>query len=163
MKKLLSAAFVVAALALQPSQSQAFWNTPQKDHGLGWLKGKALNTTPWMHFHGPLFNYGPYTTPGHVPNFVPNPIHGGYYPAYPPAYYGYENPAYAPNTIQPYFPSAPMQNYTAPLNIYTPAAVSAAPSSPVPVATTPTTAPSEEVQPAAASRTPGILGSFRRR
>ncbi len=158
----LAALFATSLLVFQPSHSQAFGKYPQTYHGYGWLQGKAMNTMPWLHFHGPLYNYGPYTTPGHVPMFV-SPWCGNYTPAYPSAYYGYENPPYYPNTIQPYFPAAPMQTLTAPTNLYYSQGQPA--EEPPAVASTPKAVEPTTPQPTAGSyyggRAPVFFGQFR--
>ena len=162
MKKFVAAAFALGMLVLQPAASRADWNKPQTRHGHGWIQGIALNTMPWLHFHGPLYSYGPYTGPGHVPMYVKNPIWGAYVPAYPVSYYGYENPPYYPNTIQPSFPAAPQQTLTGPTNYYYSQGG-------IPATAAPVASPSVSQQPVgeaaaatyASGRTPLFSGQFR--
>jgi hypothetical protein len=167
MKKILAAAaFTLTALCTNPLQSSADWNNPQTRYGMGWLEGRALNSKPWLHFHGPLYNYGPYTAPGHLPMFIENPKIGAYTPAYPPAYYGYEFPGYYPTTIAPYFPARPMPTLTAPTNLHysqaeppmaTPVADGSAPAANQSVVS-PTP---QSAAPSSYSGRPGIFGQFR--
>jgi hypothetical protein len=160
----LAALFATSLLVIKPSHSQAFGKHPQTYHGYGWLQGTALNVWPWLHFHGPLYNYGPYTTPGHVPMFVNNPWCGNYTPAYPSAYYGYESPPYYPNTIQPYFPGRPLQALTAPTNLYY-AQGQPAESPPAVATTPPANEPAATTQPSTdayyGGRSPIFFGQFR--
>lgn len=165
MNKVLAAtSLALFGLVLNPIQTHAEGNTPQTRFGKGWLEGKALNSMPWIHFHGPLYNYGPYTAPGHEPMFVKYPHFGAYVPAYPPAYYGYENPPYYPNTIAPYFPARPAQTLTAPTNLYY---SQGEPPLAAPMASAPTSGTSPVVvEPAPATssysgRTPLFSGQFR--
>lgn len=163
MKKILSAAaFALTLLALSPSQSRAEWNKPQQRHGFGWWPSLALNTTPWIHFHGPLYNYGPYTGPGHVPMAVKNPWSGSYMPAYPQSYYGYQDPIASSGIIPPNFHAAPQQTLTAPTNLYY---SQAAPSTASPVASAPQNAQPAVAQPSvdnySNAKAPGIFGQFR--
>jgi len=89
MQKLLVAAALTAALVtLQPAKSHAFWNSPQNSQGYTWLQGKALNFLSFTHFHGPLYNYGPYYGPGYQWMFVANPWCGAYVTALPTSAYG---------------------------------------------------------------------------
>jgi hypothetical protein len=164
MNKILAASsLALTVFFLNPIQSNADWNTPQTRHGYGWLQGRALNTMPWLHFHGPLYNYGPYTTPGHVPMYVKNPHIGAYTPAYPSAYYGYEAPIYYPNTIAPVFPGRPMGAPAGPN--YVPLAASEPPMA-APIASAPATSEQRvATQPAASNyygnSRPAFFGSFR--
>ena len=156
MKKILAAA--VLALAL-PATSQAQWRDPQARSGMTWLQGKALNTMPWIHFHGPLYNYGPYHTPGHYPMWVKDPLHGKYTPAFPPAYYGYEYPLYLQNTVQPHFAPPPVHGPAAPTNLYY---SQGEPPLANPMASAPATSQPVAVQPSAPTTTssssrPGIF------
>lgn len=90
MKKLLSGSIVaLAALAFSPSQSQAFWNSPQCSGGFGKFGACVYNCCPGIHFHGPLYNYGPtYGGPGYEYMRIGPPHCGAYVPAYPASYYG---------------------------------------------------------------------------
>jgi hypothetical protein len=89
-KRLLCAAAVaVAALVARPGEAKAYWGSPQCWQGFPWLQGKALNCMPWIHYHGPLYSYGPYNVPGYIDMYVKNPHCGAYIPAYPAGYYGY--------------------------------------------------------------------------
>ena len=57
--------------------------------GFGWLKSKAVRHAGFIHFHGPLYNYGPYYGgPGYQTMNVHPGFHNGYHPAYPQAVYG---------------------------------------------------------------------------
>lgn len=57
--------------------------------GFGWLQSKAVRHGGWIHFHGPLYNYGPYYGgPGYQTMNVHPGFHNGYHPAYPQAVYG---------------------------------------------------------------------------
>ena len=80
----------VAALGLSaatPAKSQAFFNL--SSHGFGPLDSYALNTCFGIHYHGPLYNYGPYYGgQGYLYQNV-NTRCGYYTPAYPLASYGY--------------------------------------------------------------------------
>ena len=92
---LLASALAVSLLAFSPGESKAFWNMPQSSAGYGWLGGRAINVCPGIHFHGPLYNYGPcYSGPGYQYQYVQNPICGSYIPADPSVYYGlnYQGP-----------------------------------------------------------------------
>jgi hypothetical protein len=85
--------FTLSFLLLQPVFARAAGYGVPADcaHGFGWLKAKCLNRAPWIHQHGPLYNYGPYCPWGPGYNQLEIPLHqlGYYVPAYPAAYYGY--------------------------------------------------------------------------
>jgi hypothetical protein len=85
--------FTLSFLLLQPVFARAAGYGVPADcaHGFGWLKAKCLNRMPWIHQHGPLFNYGPYCPWGPGYNQLEIPLHqlGYYVPAYPAAHYGY--------------------------------------------------------------------------
>jgi len=106
MKKLLFAAsLALSILATAPCESRAYWNSPQTAAGFGWWQSRALNFFPSMHFHGPLYNYGPYNGGyGYENQFVRNPHIGAYVPADPSVYMN--QPGYVPtqwSTINPAF------------------------------------------------------------
>ncbi len=88
MKKLLSLfVLAVSIVAISPGESRAYWNSPQTTAGFGWWHSRALNFFPSAHFHGPLYNYGPYYGGyGYQDQFVRNPHIGSYMPAYPSVY-----------------------------------------------------------------------------
>lgn len=93
MNKVLSGSLVaLATLVISPSQSQAFWNSPQCSGGFGKLGACVYNCCPGIHFHGPLYNYGPhYNGPGYEYMRIGPPHCGNYVPAYPASYYGFAN------------------------------------------------------------------------
>lgn len=89
MKKLyLAIALAITFLAGSPREASAFWNSPQCCAGMSWWQCKALNSMPWLHYNGPLYNYGPYYGGyGYEDLFVRNPYCGAYVPANPSTYY----------------------------------------------------------------------------
>ena len=127
-KFLLCSLLAAASVAFVPGESKAFWNSPSCCHGYGWLDCHALNCMPWIHMHGPLYSYGPYTTQGYQNQYVRDPLCGAYIPAYPATYYGfggnyYGNAPYLgaqgappaaatapapPRTVEPVAPPAPV-------------------------------------------------------
>ena len=113
-------AFTLSFLVLLPNQSRAWDNIkPQYAHGFGWLKAKAYNSAPWIHAHGPLYNYGPYDMgQGYNWMYFNQPHHGVYQPAYDFSNYGVGAAApveYAPAPahaqVQPQQPTVAPANY----------------------------------------------------
>ena len=83
-------ALVVGGLLAAPGTASAFWNSV---HGYGPLQSRAVNFMPGIHYHGPLYNYGPYYGgPGYNYQVVPGPHHGTYNTAYPIPYYSGQQP-----------------------------------------------------------------------
>jgi hypothetical protein len=120
MRKILLAG-VLAALAMValPDRSFAWGKSPYNSHGYGWLGSMAFRWHSWIHMDGPLYNYGPYNTPGLVVMHIPQPYHGSYTPADPTlwnrgyapygpvaGYPAYGVPGYLPANMQP-APGAP--------------------------------------------------------
>ncbi len=75
-----------------PGSSSADGRTPPGNRGFSCWEACALRWNAWIHFHGPLYSYGPYCGQGYAYMFVPQPFCGTYLPAYPAAYYGYPTP-----------------------------------------------------------------------
>jgi hypothetical protein len=106
--------FTLSFLLLQPVHSQAgnYFVPVDCAHGFGKLKAKALNSMPWIHQHGPLFNYGPYQPYGVGYNWLYVPPHhlGRYVPAYPYSSYSgqYGQAPMAP--AAPAMPAAPVHS-----------------------------------------------------
>ncbi|MCE9534548.1 MAG: hypothetical protein K8T89_26010, partial [Planctomycetes bacterium] len=123
---LLTTTLTISLFTLSAKPANAYWNSPQNNHGYGWFLGHAMNCMPSLHFHGPLYSYGPYTGPGYQTMYIPGAHWGSYVPAYPPAYYGMQgfpnswnqsNPAYyvpqggpgGGQAVNPYYPQAQFQ------------------------------------------------------
>jgi hypothetical protein len=84
MNKLFLAGVLAAlALVLLPDRSHAGGRNPYDAHGMHWLHALAYKTKPGIFYDGPLYNYGPYNTQGHVIMHIPQPYHGWYVPADP--------------------------------------------------------------------------------
>jgi hypothetical protein len=96
-------------LAGSPATSAAFWNSPQTYAGFGFFPGYALHSCPKSHFHGPLYNYGPYYpgTVGYQDMFVQNPYCGAYVPAWPSTYTNYGTPQTQWHYLNPALINAP--------------------------------------------------------
>jgi hypothetical protein len=102
MKRFLLAGILAAlALVALPDQSHAWGRNPYNSHGYGWLGSLAFRTKPGIFYDGPLFNYGPYNTQGHVIMHIPQPYHGSYTPADPTLW----NRGYAPYAPYPGYPN----------------------------------------------------------
>ena len=104
MKRILGlGAFTLTFLILLPVRSEAGEVPPANAHGFGPLKAFSLNFAPWIHHHGPLYNYGPYNDYSQGYLYMQFSAHqlGYYRPAYPINNYG-AYPAYpAPLPVAP--------------------------------------------------------------
>lgn len=155
-------AIAAAALFLMPDRSQAQglgfgYGYGQRTAPYGFLGRLATHHMQWIHQDGPLYNYGPYYTPGHVTMHIPKPYHGAYVPAdytlwnngYGHYGYGYGYGAGYPAQAQAYPQTAPPA-----------AAPVAAPAAP-PARITATAPPVGDVIPAAVLPTakPRVLAS----
>ena len=113
-------ALPVSLLAFSPGIVKAEWNSPQSGGGYSGLRAMALNCCPGIHFHGPLYNYGPcYSGPGFQNQFVTNGHCGGYVPAYASTYQGLpRNPPTQWQSINPGVPGYPFASTQGPNGPY---------------------------------------------
>ncbi len=122
MKRLLLFCSLSTILFLSvPSSSKAFWNDSQNRHGFGWWQGCALRWNAFIHFHGPLYSYGPYCGQGYAYMNICDPIIGAYLPAYPAVYYGSPNPYATVNGFMSWNGTGVQLGYPNALNANTPA------------------------------------------
>ena len=92
MKRLLWLSAISITFFLSVPGPPARMRNPPGNRGFSCWEACALRWNAWIHFHGPLYSYGPYCGQGYAYMFVPQPFCGTYLPAYPAAYYGYPTP-----------------------------------------------------------------------
>ena len=107
MKRLFALGALAAAGLLSSASPARAWDNPAwGNYGYGPLGAFAMRCGGWIHFHGPLYNYGPYclTDPGYVQMHIPKPYHGQVAVADPVLWsfpYGNYQPAYGYESIPP--------------------------------------------------------------
>jgi hypothetical protein len=135
-KVLFASALAIAVLAASPGRSMAWETDPFNAHGFSWFKAKVFKHMQWIHYDGPLYNYGPYNTPGHVSMHIPNPWHGTYIPNTAAAQYAGMGGGFGYG-----YGAAPTAVAAAPAPVATAPAVAPVPAKPIPPTSAPAAAP----------------------